>query len=463
MTILLASSSMEVIRNFFFFPHSLFDRLQKDIAADESLKVVIVARPQDKERIAVFIDDAARKGITIEIVDGIGRQQGMIAKAISFFYSYLVYTGTTKTLATVGMRPNDAPGAARRSLAFLKLFISRTFGASNAFKRAVAPMLYCASVSKSPFDYVFKQYNPDVVFVPNLFDPFDMRVLEAARRFNCRTIGMVASWDHLDKYYLPLHVDTLLVQSNQLREFAVKLQAYEERDVKIVGYPYFDFIVDEHFISSRGEVTGALGFPDGVPYIVYISGSMYCPDEPDIIETILAWISEGVLPKETHLVIRPYPGGRGKDIDFDQQKFEGFKDRGNVFFYMGKFWGDVEKSARFVNMIRHASAVIAVYSTAGLEALGLDRPVITPSFDGNKVRPFHRSVKRFEMREHFRDLLNSPGMKKADSFADLRMYLTEAVHDPSRGHDDREALRRQVTGPVDGRVTSRIYQVIKNA
>lgn len=454
-TIFFSVATRDVYRNFFFFQGALFSRLVARIERGEPIRIVLVVQPKHYDD---FKGYAREDGSILVEPAHVELRKSFIQKLFTFFYSYLVYTGTTRTLATIGMRAEDAPGAGRRMLNPAKRLLSFAFGWSRFLKIRLVPFFYFLFFRKDIYTGLFERYHPDMVFVPHLFSSFDMAFLASAKRRGVSTLGMVTNWDHFDKYYLPLHADTLLVQSRQIEEFALRYQAYDMRDVRLVGYPYFDFLFDVRYHMEREDVLSYLGFPPESRYMLYIAGSMYCPDEPDIIEQILQWIDDGYFGNDMRLVIRPYPGVRGKDLDFDEEKFESFKRHPRISFYLGTFWGDEEKSAAFMGTVRNAAAVIAVYSTAALEAVALDRPVVVPSFDGNRSRPFSRSVRRFELREHFAGVLATGGVRKINNFNELRAALSEYCANPAVDKYKREALRQFAAGPLDGGASKRVLE-----
>ena len=455
-------SSEDTLKNFFLFPGGLFDQLKKRAAFNDLSVVLIVPSFVEKyiARVNEYAKDAKDK-VVIELVPGTQRLYGL-QKFFAFFYSYLIYTGTTKTLATMGMRPTDAPGGGKLYLAPLKIFIANTFGRSRFIKTKFVPWLYDFVFWERPLRAVFEAHKPDLVFAPDLFNLFGGVVLREAKKQKVKSIGMVMNWDHLDKYYIPFHADLFLAQSEQIKSFAINYQAYKENEVEIVGYPYIDFVTDKSYAMPRAETMKQLGFPPEVRYILYIAGSMYCPDEPDIIEKILEWADKKYLGEDVRLVVRPYPGGRGRDKAFDKQKFDGFKDHPRVSVQLEKFWMDVPASAYFMNIMRYADAVIAIYSTAVLEAAALDRPLLTTAFDGYNKRPFNRSVRRFELREHFRDVLATGGVRRAYNFDDLLASLQEYLRDGGVDAGKREEMRKQVVYKWDGKSTERVLGHILN-
>lgn len=458
--LLFVMSSEDTLKNFFLFPGGLFDKLKELIKMGKLSAVIVVPSFVEKyvERINSYCADL-KSGIAIEVVPASMSLYG-IQKMFAFFYSYLIYTGTTKTLATMGMRLTDAPGGGKSYLAPLKILIANTFGRSRFIKIKLVPWLYNYFFWKRPLKEIFEHHRPDLVFAPDLFIVFGGAVLREAKKQKVKSIGMVMNWDHLDKYFLPFHSDKFLAQSDQTKFFALKYQEYKDEEIEIVGYPYLDFVTDNRYAISRKNLIGQLGFSENSKYILYIAGSMYCPDEPDVIEKILEWADKKLLGEDIRLVIRPYPGGRGKDKAFDKQKFDGFSSHPRVSVQLEKYWMDIPKSAFFMNIMRHAGAIIAVYSTTALEAAALDRPILTTAFDGYNKRPFRRSVRRFELREHFGDLLKTGGLRSVYGFPELFLALKDYLLDNTIDAEKREAMRKRVIYKTDGKSTERVLNII---
>jgi hypothetical protein len=390
-----------------------------------------------------------------------GAKKTLLQHAFYFIYSYLVFTGTTKIMATMGTRPDEPPAGGRWYLASLKICIAQTLGRSRWIRRAAVPRLWLRIFRERPFMALFDEYHPDIVFAPHMYGWFDTLVIAEAKRRGIRTVGMPAGWDHLDKYFLPFHTDRLLVQSDQVRRMALAHQAYDADAITVTGYPHFDFLVKKEYAASRGETLARLGFPADARYLLYVSGSAYCPDEPEVIERILAWADEGRFgARNVRLVIRPYQGGRGKDKAFDEQKFNRFETHPRVVFYRRDFWGDMEKSIYFINILTHADVVLSIYSTMIMEAAVLDRPLMTIAFDGSHVRPYHRSLRRFEEFDHFRDVLATGAVRTARDFSGLEADICAYLDDPGRDSDARELMRRRVCGPLDGGASRRVRDAL---
>lgn len=453
-----------VYRNLIFFPGSVVDRLRRLVRERDDLRLVFIVPKKDYPKYSALLAEDIGDKLRLEHVS-VPYPATLLQKVFYFFYSYFIYTGTTRQLATLGVRPDEPPagGRLRRFLAPLKFLIANIFGKSRFLRQNLIPALYLYVFPDRPFAPLFEKYRPELVFVSHIFGRLDTRLLAEARFWGVKTMGMVSNWDHFDKYYLPFKADTLLAQSEQVKDFAERYQGYDPGQIKIVGHPHFDFIADKSYIWSRERVLKSLGWPEKAKYILYVSGSSYCIDEPDIIETLLGWMSKKKFGCDLRLVIRPYLGGRAKDREFDEEKYNRFEEHPLAAFYRKEFWADTESSAHLLNIMRHADAVIAIYSTAMIEAAVLDRPLAGIGFDGYHRRPLRKSINRFAMREHFKDVMRSGGVYTAGNFEDLFSVLKSYLENPGFYAEGRERLRGRICRPLDGRASERIVsEIVKN-
>src|SRR3989338_198608 len=463
-TLLFSFSSADCFKNFYALPGSLLEQLASPLSSGK-IRVVFVIQEHRKGEIEGLLKYRDKTpNVFIESV--FVKQRGNLSnfeKLFVFFYAYLVYTNTTKVLATMGMRLDEPPRGSGKIFAPLKWLLPRTFGKIPFIRNSFVPWLHERVFPERPFKNVFDAYKPDLVFTPNLHDRFDQEMSREAKRRGVRRLGMTLNWDHYDKYFLPFLPPRLLIQSEQMKDFAHRFQHYPLSQMTVVGYPFLDYIYGGKYTTSREETLKTLGFPQDAKYIMYIAGSMFCPDEPDVIEEMIRWEEEGVFGANVYFVIRPYPGGRGRDDVFDKQKFERFRAHPKVSVQMQKFWAGMETNMEFMNVMRHASAIMAIYSTAVLPAVALDRPLLTLGFDGYTKRPFHESVTRFAIREHFKDVVDSGGQVVAKDFSHLKAKLIEYLKNPHAEHAEREALRARILGPFDGKASERIFREIMSS
>lgn len=457
-TIVFSLSSQPVFKNFFLFPGGLFDRIKEGLHRDQDLRIVFVIPRDQLRKYASLFEGMIGAQCAVEGVE-VAKPQFFAARVFRFFYSYLVYTSTTRLLATMGTRPDEMPPGSR-FLAPLKFFIAATFGRMRFVRTRAVPFLFARVFPARPFARVLDDYRPERIFAPNLYGWFDTLLAREARERGIETVGMTAGWDHIDKYFMPFQCDRLLAQNEHIRRAAIKEQDYDPDRVAVVGYPHFDFISGQHWLKAREEVLRACGFPPDAKFILYISGSVYCPDEPDVIERMTQWAEEGKFSADTYLALRPYLVGRLKDRDFDERKFASFSRNPRVYLYQRESWSDLLNTVYLLNLMAHADAVVSAFSTAALEVAVLDRPLIAVGFDGYKTRPLHRSVRRFELFTHFQDIFTSGAIRMTRNFSELFAALDGYLKNPALDADRRALLRSRMRAPLDGNASGRVFDAV---
>lgn len=458
-TIFITLSSPLEFRNLFAFPGCVFDELKKAAVANPMLRIVALANQKDFEKYGTVLSGSWNDRVVLEGVT-INYNRSHAQRLFLFFSSYLLYTKTTEILATMGMRPGEPPAGGKRWLNPIKRILAATLGRFRFVRETVVHAFYFLVYRDRPFQELFQRYRPDAVLISSVYNRFDRRVSPEAWLRKIPIVGLSAGWDHLDKYYLPFQATRFLAASEQMKRAAVAFQGYPAERVSIVGYPQYDFLVDPHFVRPRTDILAHMGCPPNARYLMYVSGSAYCPDEPDVIQEILSWIARGDFGENVYLVIRPYLGSRGRDKAFDVAKFNRFKEHPKVFFYDQKLPGYLDELTLFVNIMRHAHAIIAVYSTALLESAILDRPIVAPPFDGHTVRPLYRSIRRFRDFVHFQDVIRFGGMREAFSFPELKKILADYLADPSRDAAARAKMAAELCYRLDGKASKRVAEAV---
>lgn len=457
-TLFITLSSALVVRNLFVFPGSVWHRL-RGLARGGRVKVVVLVNKKDYSKYLKLFMNPLPENCVMAPVE-VNYRLSLIQKIYKFFHSYLLYTNTTKILATMGMRPGEPPAGGNLYFAPLKWFIANTLGRSKFIRLKLVPFLYYRIYQSRPFKSVFDQYQPDVCLASSIYDRFDSRMIPEAKRRGVKVLGIPAGWDHIDKYYLPVHVGKILVPSEQIKKAAIRFQSYPEGDVQVIGFPQYDYLVDPRVPRPRSEVLSMIGFPQDARYIIYVSGSAYCPDEPDIVAGILKWIDGGGLGENVYLVVRPYLGSRGKDKEFDEKKFSSSASHRRVYYFDKKLPDLLEETDKFTNILLHSNAVMAVYSTVLLEAAILDKPILTAPFDGWNQRPFYRSIRRFEDFEHFQDVIRLGALRRAFNWGELKDILKGYLDNPDLNTKERKEMRRELASGADGLSSQRVVMAL---
>ena len=140
-TIFFTLSSPAVFRNFFFFPGGFFSQLKERLKRDQNMRAVFLVYPKDYKKYAYLFEDNFGGRLILEQIP-VQNPKTFLEKAFRFFYSYLIYTGTTRLMATIGTRPDEPPAGGRGYLAPLKKIIAATLGRSEFFPSRIIPPLF---------------------------------------------------------------------------------------------------------------------------------------------------------------------------------------------------------------------------------------------------------------------------------------------------------------------------------
>ncbi len=423
--------------------------------AEADVRFVFLTAPAFRERLEPF---CARGTVTLEYIVA-RKPRGALEQAFRFFYSYLIFTGTTRILATFGARADRPPAGGNRHLAALKWLVANTFGKIRFVKTRLVPWLYLGIVRERPYRALFERYRPALLFAPNIAAFPDIDLIAEARRHRTKTIGMAQNWDHLNKYFIPQHVDRLLVQNEPMRSEAIVLHGYDASAIEVTGFPQFDIYARRGTLTMpREEFCRRFGIPPGSRIILHISGAAYALDEPEILSTIARWIAEGTLPPQSVLMVRPYVAAR--DRAGEEKKYAALQGLPGVVCNWERVSEAEEHMRLFVSMLHHADVVISVFSTTAIEAAIFDKPTLTIGFDGHARRPPHESITRLETMSHFRHVLESGAVRVVRGFEDLRAALLRRLENPALGAAERRALVEKMCVAIDGRASERIARAV---
>lgn len=449
-TIFFSLYPMNAFRNLLMVPGSVFDEVSK---APHVRVVLLIAPGTERILRKRHPEKLAAPNVVIAHVKKF-TPFTLAQKLFHFFSAYLIFTETTRTLATWGVRVDAPPAGGKRYAAPLKWFIANTFGRSRFVKTRLAPFLYERLFRARPYRTLFDVHKPDLVFLSDVAHFPDQELLAEARRRGVRTVGMTANWDHFNKYFVPLRSNHLIVQNDLIAREAVTYQAYVPEQISVVGFPQFDLYHDiGRYTDAKRTFLDRLGVPRGEKFILFIAGSVHYTGEVDIVRRIVQWIDADRFGAGAQLFIRLYPGTT-------RDAFREFVHHPRVCFDVPPTLTTIEGFGYFLNQIRHADLVISIYSTTLVEAAILDVPLITIGFDGEQTLPFRRSIRRAERMSHIRHLIEDGYVRIVRSFDELDRSMVEYLRHPSTDRDKRAKLARKMCGAIDGNSSKRVAESI---
>jgi len=452
-TLFVSMFSHLVIGNF-SVPNGVFEQFVKKRPKDVRIVILTDDVEHYKSRLAPYASDNF-------IIEGVTKYEPkrFFVRAFRFFYSYLIFTGTTHVLATLGARADLPPAGGNRHLAFLKSAIANSLGRIPFVKRRIIPAIFSKVFYERPYAYLFEKYKPASVFATCIAFIPDSELIMESRRRGIQTIGMACNWDHLNKYFIPIRADKLIVQNEPMRTEAVTLQGYRRDDVSLVGFPQFDMYAGiESRVVTRSEFFSHFKIPESARLIVFISGTAYSLDEADILKNIADWIEAKRFAKEARLMVRPYVVLR--DRKREEEKYKSFVDNPVMFFNWMKSSESPEARRMYLGMLYHADVVISMFSTTAIEAALLDKPTIAIGFDGYAKRPPHQTIRRMERMHHFKHVIDTGNVKLVRGFEELFTAIDAYLQDPSLDREKRKHLIDDLCYKADGHASERIADTI---
>ena len=271
---------------------------------------------------------------------------------------------------------------------------------------------------------LIRAHRADVVLVTPLVlaGSAQVEVVKAARAAGVPSGFPVYSWDNLtNKGLIHVQPDRVFVWNEvQVRE-AVELHGADPGAVIATGAPRWDRFFAMSPTSDRRSFLTGHGLDPAEPLVLYLgSTTAVVPDETLVIERWLHALreSEGALARANALV-RPHPRERAMWSGW-------LPDHGRVAFVRSPSQADQE----LYDQLFHADAVVALNTSAQIEAAILGKPVLT--FAAGALAPGQ------EGSAHFHYLLSGSGGP-----VDFARTLDEHVRQLERvlaGSVDRDAI-----------------------
>ncbi len=443
------------VRDMLMVPGGVFDLLQKEVGVKI---VLVVPRSLYKKFEEFFAGISLSEQLVIEQIDNF-RYGKLSQQVLNFFVKYLVLTDTMKLLAQEGVRTDTPPAGGRTYLYALKQGIFQVFGRSKWLKNVLVPKLFLWVTRERPYRYLFDRHHPDLIFIPDVKPPFGLLFLAECRIRGITSVQMPGNWDHF-KYYFPLQSDYLLTTNEPLHEEAIGYENYPIDRVTTVGFPQFDYFVRSDTHISREAFLKNIGFNPGDKIVLFVSEGVYSLDGGDIADMILRGVESGNLPKETRVLLRPYPPYPG--TLGEEQKYSKFEKHPLVRFAGLNSWSTLERFRDFIQLLYHADVVVSTYSTVGIEALVFDKPSINIGFDGYHTRLRHQSVTRFTNLSHFQHVTRAGGIKTVTTAEELLALLKSYFANPSYDWATRAKTRDRMCYRLDGKASERIVSNLIN-
>ena len=336
--------------------------------------------------------------------------------------------------------------------------IVRAIGQGQSSRLHRFAQLVEAGVPSDPvIEGFLRRERPDLVVVTPLVNhqSFQPDYVKSAQALGVPTVAPIFSWDNLTNKGL-MHVipDQVLVWNETQRREAIEFHDVPANRIEVTGAPRFDPFLRLTPTVNREAFCAANGLDPTQPVLVYLGSSKFVA--PDEIQFVRRWMEALRGCGDTNLamagiVLRPHPRRRQEWLAADLSRSE------QVAVSVSRYRN---ADQYLFNCLHHAAAVVAINTSAAIEAALTGTPVF--------------SVQAEEFREgqagtlHFHYLLEDNGgcVRVADSFASHTRQLGALLGGDPEAVRDRTAafVARFVKGGLTGELpTQRMVRALETA
>lgn len=301
---------------------------------------------------------------------------------------------------------------------------------------------------------------PHLVVTVHPQDWWDWELISYARRLGIPTLGVVKSWDNIQRG-LMVHPDFLAVWNEVNRQEAVALESYQASHIRLVGAPPFDRYFDATVFQSRADYARRLGLEADKKILVYATAGqiMDYGDETYMFEELLRIRARSEPLRDVQIVCRLHANSR-------LEYFWGYRGTPGVAFSFGSYiktlgWSMTRAEVDdMANLLYHADVVVSPGSTVTLEAALFDRPTIVPAFHEAQPEHIKRWLIGWHFAKHYRPLVDNDWVPIAWSSAELEAMVCRSLEDPGWYRGGRRAIVEHYTPLRDGRTSERVARLI---
>jgi CDP-glycerol glycerophosphotransferase (TagB/SpsB family) len=288
--------------------------------------------------------------------------------------------------------------------------------------------------------------------VTNLQAQSAMPFLTAARRLGLPVVGYVASWDHtVGKGVVSPHLARYVVQSAAMRDDLQRYHGIDPSRVSVTGWPQSDVYHRRRPRADYEALLARLGLDSEKPVVLYAGNTpTNQPYEANTVGRLVGWWAGGDACKRFQLLFRPHP--RDNEV------------RSRFAAAMGRPGAAVQDASYtdlndLVTLLQYVSCVVANGGTVLLDGLANDRPAVCITYDEG-APPGERWADLNLGGAHYRELIASDAVYRADDFDGLVAAIERALARPEEHADERRRVVAEIMGNVDGHAVERVVAAI---
>jgi hypothetical protein len=299
------------------------------------------------------------------------------------------------------------------------------------------------------------RYQPDLVLLTDMQDVLAQNTIRHCDRHGIPLICINSSWDHLthrgrviDSPKVQQYLVWNEIQQNELQ----RIHGISADRTEIVGSLQFDAL---HRISSDDSrrTRERLGIgPDELVLFLPAYNSRLGPHEADNIE----WIIQQKLdvPNGFRVVVRPYPG----DQDFNERFARVLQSDRVILSSLLENESDDYNSMS--QLLVASDIVLTTMSTAAIEAMYYDIPVIHLGIDATESRNDSELFKKYFFSDHYQHVMKHNASHYVQTYQELSSAIEDCISRPSQKRAARARVVHEQVQFLDGHAADRIVSAV---
>jgi hypothetical protein len=273
-----------------------------------------------------------------------------------------------------------------------------------------------------------EKHRPHVVVAsPFIFpDSREVEYVKAAKHLNIPNIAVVLSWDNpTTKGTFHMIPDLTVTWNDALVEEVEALHDVPKNKTFVSGAPTFDFWFAMKPSSDFKDFAERVGIDPFKPFVLYLCSSNYiAANEHLFVSEFARTLKENPKTKDISVVVRPHPLNASIWQNRETPDLAVWPRTGE--------WVDLPQAKQdYYDTIFHSKAVVAVNTSAFLEAAILEKPCITVMTDDSKSKQAGLG--------HFQHLLNGGFLETATSYSEAATIVADIFS----GRDSKKAQRQR--------------------
>ena len=415
---------------------------------DAGVRVVLFLKSY--ERAEIYKKEFLHPNLVYEVASDFKLSEG--DKIFEFLKNYLVRTKSLFIYKKASFIKN------RNYLAYaLSIFLSLILGWS--IFRKIARVLDQKFVKNRAFNKFFEKYNPDLVFLANLFDAMEIAMLRDAKARGVKTVGFVNSWDKITiKGHMRILPDKLIVPNEIVKKEAQKYLGEKEKNIFVSGIPQYDHYINEPVVSREEFFKKINADPQKELLVFAPLGSAFSDSDWDMIDLMHELVQKDAFVKKTELLVRFPPNDFAHMEEIRKRPYLRCDVPGTRFgTKIGMDWDmDFNDLSHLRNTLRHCSLVIGYASSLMVDAAFCGKPAMTIGFTLRPPTLGEKDPRMWYHTTHYSKAIATGGIRWVKSKEEMIKWINNYLENPGDDAEERKRLIREQCYKTDGKTGERI-------